>query len=344
MSLKGIDVSMHQAGINLSAVSADFVIVKATEGTGYTDPQFKNLITQAINAGKRIGVYHFCRNDLQNLGNTAIGEADWFLSVVKDYIGKAILILDWESKKPGEVSYAKVWLDRVYSKTGIRPMIYMNQSTENSYDWSAVAKENYGLWGAKYLDNEADKNYDMSNAGTPFTSKFWNVVAMWQWTSSGILDGWPHNLDCSIFYGDGAAWDKYAGGSAPAPIPQPVSFAVGDTVCPLRNVSYEGVSLIATVLQHTYPVIEVKGDRVVLGGGLNTAMCASNLTKVRTGVTSAIGVGSRVRIRNGAKDYNGTALAAFVYSNVYTVQEVNGKRAVLKEIQTAVSTDNLYLA
>lgn len=35
MTLNGIDISNWQAGINLSAVPADFVIIKATEGTTY---------------------------------------------------------------------------------------------------------------------------------------------------------------------------------------------------------------------------------------------------------------------------------------------------------------------
>ena len=40
MSLNGIDVSNWQAGINLAAVPADFVIMKATEGTNYVSPDF----------------------------------------------------------------------------------------------------------------------------------------------------------------------------------------------------------------------------------------------------------------------------------------------------------------
>ena len=34
MTLKGIDISNWQNGINLNAIDADFVIVKATEGVG----------------------------------------------------------------------------------------------------------------------------------------------------------------------------------------------------------------------------------------------------------------------------------------------------------------------
>lgn len=35
MALNGIDISNWQSGINLAVVPCDFVVIKATEGTGY---------------------------------------------------------------------------------------------------------------------------------------------------------------------------------------------------------------------------------------------------------------------------------------------------------------------
>ena len=64
----------------------------------------------------------------------------------------------------------------------------------------------------------------MSNAGTKPNVKYWSDYAMWQWTSSGRLNGYPANLDCNIFYGDGAAWDAYAGKAGPsAPTGDPLA-------------------------------------------------------------------------------------------------------------------------
>lgn len=54
---------------------------------------------------------------------------------------------------------------------------------------------------------------------------------------------------------------------------------VGDKVTPTSRYSYEGVKLIADVLKHKYTVTEIKGDRVVLGDGLNTAFKKSDLKK-----------------------------------------------------------------
>ena len=40
--MNGIDISRYQKGINLAAVPCDFVIIKATQGTSYVSPEFKN--------------------------------------------------------------------------------------------------------------------------------------------------------------------------------------------------------------------------------------------------------------------------------------------------------------
>ena len=44
---------------------------------------------------------------------------------------------------------------------------------------------------------------------------------MWQWTSSGRLNGYGGNLDCNVFYGDVSTWDAYVGKSTSTVKPQP---------------------------------------------------------------------------------------------------------------------------
>ena len=56
--------------------------------------------------------------------------------------------------------------------------------------------------------------------------------------------------------------------------------------------------------------------------------------------------GSRVRVKYGAKDWNGTQLYDFVYKTTYTVFELSGNRAVIGingNVTAAVHKDNLYL-
>ena len=213
--LKGIDTSKWQAGLPDATIEADFIIFKATEGVGYTDPDCAASYAETKAAGKLTGVYHFARPD----GNDPISEANWFLSQIQGYIGEAILVLDWEVEPKSNVGWAKKWLDHVYDCTGVRPLIYMSTSVVNSYDWSSVAKD-YGLWVAQYQDMSPDYNYDMSNAGAMPDVKWWDGgYAMWQWTSSGRLDGYNGALDCNQFYGDRAAWTAFAKGHVDVVIP-----------------------------------------------------------------------------------------------------------------------------
>lgn len=221
MSLKGIDISAWQSGLNAGTINADFVICKATEGVGYVDPSCDTFYQQAKSAGKLLGVYHFARPD----GNDPISEANWFVDNILGYIGEALLVLDWEVEPKNNINWAKQWLDHVQLRTGVKPLIYMSESVVNSYDWSPVVNGDYGLWVAKYADYNPDYNYNMNNAGTPPKVKWWPFYAMWQWTSSGRLDGYAGNLDCNEWYGDANAWKAYArkpeAPKPPEPTPEP---------------------------------------------------------------------------------------------------------------------------
>ncbi|AYJ41610.1 GH25 family lysozyme [Lactiplantibacillus pentosus] len=209
MSLKGFDVASYQAGMNVGEAAGDFVLVKATEGIDYTNPEFNGHAKQTLSAGKKLGVYHFIRND-----SDIKKQVNYFLTVVKPYIGKAMLVLDFENttgstiQNQTGVGLAKQWLDYVYQQTGVRSVLYTGVSCENSLDWSSVVKANYGLWIAQY------NNYNVVNVYQPRdlygSLKNWKTAVMFQYTSTGRLPGWSGDLDFDVFYGDKSAWDKYA--------------------------------------------------------------------------------------------------------------------------------------
>lgn len=65
------------------------------------------------------------------------------------------------------------------------------------------------------------------------------------------------------------------------------------------------------------------------------------------GVQMKIQAGSRVKVKPGAKTYDGHGLASFVYDNTYEVLEISGDRAVIgvgTAVTAAVQLANLYLA
>ena len=205
--MNGIDISKWQKGLDLSKIKCDFVIVNASEGAKYVDPCFYNFIEQAKLLGKCIGFYHYARPDK----NDPKSEAKNFYDTAIEYFHDGIPILDWESVGKEKVAWAKEWLDEIQRLTGVKPMIYMSESVVNSNNWSDVANADYGLWVARYRDHNPDYNHDMSNAGKKPVVKWWKFYAMWQWTSTGRLDGYNGNIDCDVFYGDKKAWNAYAG-------------------------------------------------------------------------------------------------------------------------------------
>ena len=204
--MNGIDINHSwQRGIDLKKVNADFVIIKATEGTYLRQP-LDPYYSDAAASGKLVGFYHFAA------GQDAIKEADYFVDYIAPYIGKALLALDWEGEavKRG-VSWAKRWLDRVCEKTGIRPIIYMNKSTALGWDWKTVAKD-YRLWGAQYASYETVNGHQ----DTPWTDgKGWGawveLPLIRQYTSRGRLPGWSKYLDLDKGYLTVADWLRLAG-------------------------------------------------------------------------------------------------------------------------------------
>lgn len=205
MSMKGIDISHWQDGIDLAGVPCDFVIIKATQGTSFVDKCCDKFYQKAKKLGKMLGVYHFADGK-----STGKQEADHFIKNVKGYVGEAILVLDWEADALRRgTSYAKEFLDRVYEVTGVKPLIYMSKSVCREYNWSSVVAGGYGLWMAQYANKNTTGYQDK-----PWTDKkglgAFKGYAIHQYTSNGRIGNYNGPLDLDIAYMTASAWDKYA--------------------------------------------------------------------------------------------------------------------------------------
>lgn len=203
--MNGIDISRWN-NIDLSKVECDFVIVKATQGTSFVSPTFTKQIGQAMSLGKYLGVYHYAG------GGGAIPEAKHFLKTAKEYIGKAILVLDWEwDQNPNfnMPSYAVAWLNYVKEQTGITPFIYMSKSVCRQFakQWDA----SYPLWCAQYKNQQPTGYQD-----DPWTDNkgfgAWDGCKILQYSSKGQLSGYSGNLDLDKSYMNSAEWLKWASG------------------------------------------------------------------------------------------------------------------------------------
>ena len=209
--MNGIDISKWNP-IDLSKVPCDFVIVKATQGTSYVSSRYKEQITQANSLGKLLGIYHYAG------GGGAIAEAEHFINVVKDYIGKAILVLDWEGDQNPNFAnpyYAMDWLEYVKKKTGITPFIYMSKSVCRQYakQWNS----SYPLWCAQYKNQQPTGYQDNPWTDTKGFGP-WDSCKILQYSSKGSLPGYNGNLDLDKSYMDRSEWLRWASGDL---LPEP---------------------------------------------------------------------------------------------------------------------------
>lgn len=210
MTMNGIDVSNWQAGIDLAAVPCDFVIIKATQGTGYVNPDCDRAYQQAKRAGKLRGTYHYVG------GGNAVAEADYYINNIKGYLKDGLLAIDWEAAQNsawGNEAYLEQLVRRVIERTGIKPLIYSMASRYAQV--AAVAKKlDCGLWIAEYADMNP----------TGYQAHPWRegayACAIRQYASTGRLNGWGGDLDLNIAYMTRDQWAKYVNpGGKPAAAP-----------------------------------------------------------------------------------------------------------------------------
>ena len=200
-TIYGIDVSHWQNSIDWEQVANDgkiFAWCKATESTNFIDPEFLNNASNGTAAGVVIGAYHFAHPD----ENSAIDEANYFLSIASDYINVGFLppALDLENRSGVDLqsimtseeltAWVMEWLQTVENQTGIKPIIYTNSSFAN-FLGSQVSQ--YGLWIA---DPDDDPSDPPNNLGV------WNNWLFKQYSWTGVVSGISQEVDLNVFNGN----------------------------------------------------------------------------------------------------------------------------------------------
>lgn len=276
--MRGVDVSNWQCDIDTYALDADFVVAGATWGVGgFGNACLVNGVNQAANyqlgravdSGKSIGVYHYA------MGNDARREADFYIDNVKGYVGRAVLALDWESADNpqfGNGAWIDAWVRRVYERTRVWPVIYIQASALGQL--SAFVRAHCGVWVAQYA----------SMAVTGYQERPWLYgaygEAMRQYTSNGYVSGYAGRLDLNYFRGERWQWDAYAhGDGAVVSAPETnaggnvaqsacVVVASGDTLSGIA----ERTGLLPWHSWHGYasgdPSVIYPGETVCYGGGV----------------------------------------------------------------------------
>lgn len=193
MQMKGIDVSQWQGGeINFEKVKAagySFVIIRAGYGRAASqkDPCFENNYKKAKAAGLKIGAYWY---SYANSVDDAKTEAAAFISIIKDKTFEMPLYFDLEEQKQFAKGRAfcselvKAFCNALEA-VGYWAGLYISRSPLQSYITSEVANR-YALWVAEY------------NSRLNYSGQY----GMWQYSSTGKVDGIAGNVDLNCCYID----------------------------------------------------------------------------------------------------------------------------------------------
>lgn len=194
-AIHGIDVSRYQNIIAWEEVSAmrvhniqmGFAFIKATEGIGNTDPQFRRNWKKAKANNIPRGAYHFFI-----ASKDGKLQARNFIDKVDIEPGDLPPVLDVEQRNG--VSTAQLrrevrkWLDAVEYHYKVKPIIYTNVDFYKQYLGSDF--DRYPLWVAHYYEQQQ-----------PRIKRDW---IFWQHNDGGRVNGIISKVDFNVFRGDSA--------------------------------------------------------------------------------------------------------------------------------------------
>ena len=187
----GIDISHYQGDIDWKMLKqtrqgqfpVQFIFMKATEGGDFADDKFVANFDSARAHGFIRGAYHF-----YNPKTDAHKQADFFINSVKLEPGDLPPVLDIE-KKSRDIKKLqndlKIWLRKVESHYGVKPIIYASYKFKTKYLNDSVF-DSYPYWIAHYYVDSV---------------KYQGEWKFWQHTDVGTLPGIDEKVDLNIFNG-----------------------------------------------------------------------------------------------------------------------------------------------
>ncbi|MFJ2591171.1 GH25 family lysozyme [Streptomyces sp. NPDC087538] len=199
-SVKGFDTSHHNSHpIQWSAaVSAgySFVFQKATQGTGYRDPQFAGDFAGASQAGLMVAPYHFYDS------GSGAAQADHFVRTARaaGYDGKRAgqlpPVVDLEKIRgrcPAGVNNTQVaaFLSKARQAFGVNPIVYTSKDfADTCLRGNTGALANSPLWQPRYESGTREP--------APVGGRYWSI---WQYTENGTVPGLRGRADVNVYKG-----------------------------------------------------------------------------------------------------------------------------------------------
>lgn len=194
----GIDIASYQAGLDMSRVKAEgfaYVIAKATEGSGYTNPEYRAQRDGARANGLLFGAYHYVKD-----GVSARAQVDRYESVEPDR--SVPVMLDHELSSGGVDVLRAVYAEFVARGYRVN-LIYLPRWFWSGHIGSPDLSGLPPLMASNYVSGSdyADTLYKAAGGDT---SSRWdgygnNSVAVLQFSEQGRVAG--YTLDVNAFRG-----------------------------------------------------------------------------------------------------------------------------------------------
>lgn len=193
MEIKGIDVSRWQGAIDFKKVKEsgiDFVIIKAggSDDGFYTDRNFYANYNNAKQNGLNVGAYYFAGANCNTFEN-GVNEANRFYNIIKGLQFDYPVILDFE-------------IQNKTNKAGnTNAVIGFGEFLENLKYYFMIYGSDISTFKERVNDKDL-KCYDHWVARYGSEPKFVKPYGIWQYSSTGKVNGINGNVDMDISYND----------------------------------------------------------------------------------------------------------------------------------------------
>ena len=187
----------HKHPANGQTFPVSFVYIKSTEGTSIRNRYFLSDYQQAKRHGLRVGAYHFF-----SIRTPAQAQANYFVTHTLFRKGDFPPVMDVEptADQVRQIGGTEALLERVRTflriveqRTGMRPILYVNQMFVNRYMQHADdIKQHYNVWIARYGEYKPDVK-----------------LVYWQLSADGRVSGIQGSVDINVFNGYQSQWEEF---------------------------------------------------------------------------------------------------------------------------------------
>jgi lysozyme len=273
----GLDISHHQdAALDLARARSEgieFVILKATEGADWNDPEFAANLNEARAAGLLVAAYHYQRSNV-----TAAAQ----VANVRDSVPLDVpVVLDVETNSGG-VALTRDLVAGLRAAGYSVPLTYIPR-----WYWNEIGSPSLAglppLWSSRYPDNIIGT---LSDEWADVPAHYWDGyggldVAVLQFTSSVRIAG-HQPIDANAFRGTraelaalleddmpltpadtNAVWMQPCTGTGPDGTTQTWPAATWMTVMAFRIAALSNTVAEIQAAQATPPQVEIDYDRIV---------------------------------------------------------------------------------